>query len=130
MSSAKATSRFRLLQGQDDTDASLGECKIWHSMWTLSLKLVLYVYLWHPKTMGTKSIYQSFMKPYLSKHEAEIDRTLMELKTRAGDSATLYCSRATAAPQESNQTAAARSSPVNTDDAARYRLKKTGATLA
>ena len=42
---------------------------------------------------GTKSIYQSFVKPYLSKHEAEIDRTLMELKTRAGDSATLYCSR-------------------------------------
>nr|GEZ07366.1 HVA22-like protein i [Tanacetum cinerariifolium] len=27
----------------------------------------------------TKSIYQSFVKPYLSKHEAEIDRTLMEL---------------------------------------------------
>ncbi|PWA80215.1 TB2/DP1/HVA22-related protein [Artemisia annua] len=124
-------------------------------------KLVLCVYLWHPKTMGTKSIYQSFVKPYVSKHEAEIDRTLMELKTRAGDSATLYCSRvlvygqtrafeilqmimaqayqrpqappATAAPQDSTQTAAAsaaRSSAVNTDDAARNRLKKTGATLA
>ncbi|GKF05322.1 hypothetical protein Tco_0035990, partial [Tanacetum coccineum] len=37
---------------------------------------------------------------------------------------------ATAAPQESTQTAAARSSAVNTDDAARNRLKKTGATLA
>nr|GEZ57704.1 hypothetical protein [Tanacetum cinerariifolium] len=37
---------------------------------------------------------------------------------------------ATAAPQESNQTATARSSPVNTDDAARNRLKKNGATLA
>nr|GEZ32611.1 hypothetical protein [Tanacetum cinerariifolium] len=68
---------------------------------------------------GTKSIYQSFVKPYLSKHEAEIDRTLMELKTRE-----------TAAPQESNQTAAACSSAVNTDDAARNRLKKTDATLA
>nr|GEY64196.1 abscisic acid-responsive (TB2/DP1, HVA22) family protein [Tanacetum cinerariifolium] len=41
---------------------------------------------------GTKSIYQSFVKPYLSKQEADIDHTLMELKTRAGDSTTLYCS--------------------------------------
>nr|GEX72076.1 putative HVA22-like protein g [Tanacetum cinerariifolium] len=134
--------KMMLMQAQEN-----GASKIWHSMWTMSLKLVLCVYLWHPKTMGTKSIYQSFVKPYLSKHEAEIDCTLMELKTRAGDSATLYCSRvlvygqirafeilqmvmATAAPQESNQTAAARSSAVNTDDAARNRLKKTGATLA
>ena len=41
--------------------------------------------------------------------------------------------QATAAPQDSTQTAAAsaaRSSAVNTDDAARNRLKKTGATLA
>nr|GEW87934.1 putative HVA22-like protein g [Tanacetum cinerariifolium] len=81
-------------------------------------ELVLCVCFWHPKTM-------SFVKPYLSKLEAEIDHTLMELKRRAGDSATRYCSRvlvyvthATAASQESNQTTAAGSSAVNTDDAA------------
>lgn len=33
------------------------------------------------------------MKPYLSKHESEIDRTISELKTRAGDSASLYIQR-------------------------------------
>nr|GEX29737.1 HVA22-like protein i [Tanacetum cinerariifolium] len=43
--------------------------------------------------LNVDHVFESFVKPYLSKHEAEIDRTLMELKTRAGDSATLYCSR-------------------------------------
>ena len=56
-------------------------------------KLVFCIYLWYPKTKGTKYVYDTFFKPYISKHEAEIDRTLSELKTRAGDSATLYISR-------------------------------------
>lgn len=56
-------------------------------------KLVLCVYLWYPKTKGTIYIYSTFVKPYLLKHESEIDRTLSELKTRAGDSASLYIQR-------------------------------------
>nr|GEX88524.1 putative HVA22-like protein g [Tanacetum cinerariifolium] len=43
--------------------------------------------------LSVDHVFESFVKPYLSKHEAEIDCTLMELKTRARDSATLYCSR-------------------------------------
>ncbi|KAI7726334.1 hypothetical protein M8C21_000703 [Ambrosia artemisiifolia] len=62
-------------------------------------KLVICVYLWYPKTQGTKYIYNSFLKPYISKHEQEIDRTLSELKTRAGDSASLYFQRVLAYAQ-------------------------------
>nr|XP_043616175.1 putative HVA22-like protein g [Erigeron canadensis] len=56
-------------------------------------KLVLCVYLWYPRTKGSIYIYSTFVKPYLLKHESEIDRTLAELKTRAGDSASLYIQR-------------------------------------
>jgi len=30
-------------------------------------------------------VYDSFFKPYVAKHENEIDRSLLELRTRAGD---------------------------------------------
>ena len=39
-------------------------------------------------------MYDSFFKPYLAKHENEIDRNLLELRTRAGDMAVLYWQRA------------------------------------
>ncbi|KAK1406616.1 hypothetical protein QVD17_42080 [Tagetes erecta] len=57
-------------------------------------KLAFYIYLWYPKTMGTTYVYDSFFKPYISKHETEIDRNLMELRTRAGDVFVLYWQRA------------------------------------
>ncbi|RCV05759.1 hypothetical protein SETIT_1G108900v2 [Setaria italica] len=53
-------------------------------------KLVFIVYLWYPKTRGTAYVYESFFKPYIAKHETEIDRNLLELRTRAGDMAVLY----------------------------------------
>lgn len=39
-------------------------------------------------------MYDSFFRPYVSKHENEIDRNLFELRTRAGDMAVLYWQRA------------------------------------
>ncbi|XP_076894379.1 HVA22-like protein i [Bidens hawaiensis] len=69
-------------------DAIIG----WLPMYS-ETKLVICVYLWYPKTQGTKYIYESFLKPFISKHEPEIDRTLSEFKTRAGDSASLYFQR-------------------------------------
>lgn len=39
-------------------------------------------------------MYDSFFRPYVSKHENEIDRNLLELRTRAGDMAILYWQRA------------------------------------
>ena len=35
-------------------------------------------------------MYESFFKPYIAKHETEIDRNLLELRTRAGDMASLH----------------------------------------
>ncbi|KAI3757235.1 hypothetical protein L6452_04769 [Arctium lappa] len=120
-------------------------------------KLVFCIYLWYPKTKGTKYIYDCFFKPYISRHEAEIDRTLSELKTRAGDSASLYIQRVISygqtrafeilqlimsqsiqrpqpspqpAPQETASSGDSKPSGAgNTEDAfgARNRLRKTGA---
>ncbi|KAF0893265.1 hypothetical protein E2562_023907 [Oryza meyeriana var. granulata] len=53
-------------------------------------KLAFVVYLWYPKTMGTAYVYESFFKPCIAKHEADIDHNLLELRTRAGDMAIIY----------------------------------------
>lgn len=39
-------------------------------------------------------MYDSFFRPYVAKHEPDIDRNLMELKTRAGDIAVSYWQKA------------------------------------
>ena len=39
---------------------------------------------------GTTYVYDSFFRPYVAKHETEIDRSLLEMKTRAGDLAFMY----------------------------------------
>nr|GEW90170.1 putative HVA22-like protein g [Tanacetum cinerariifolium] len=57
-------------------------------------KLAFYIYLWYPKTKGTVYVYDSFFRPYISKHETDIDRNLSELRTMAGDMAVLYWQRA------------------------------------
>ncbi|XVF63705.1 hypothetical protein PTKIN_Ptkin09bG0108000 [Pterospermum kingtungense] len=57
-------------------------------------KLAFFIYLWYPKTRGTSYVYDSFFRPYVAKHETEIDRNLLELKTRAGDMVVLYWQRA------------------------------------
>ncbi|CAL0323849.1 unnamed protein product [Lupinus luteus] len=57
-------------------------------------KLFFFIFLWYPKTKGTTYVYDSFFKPYIAKHEPEIDRSLLELRTRAGDIAILYWQRA------------------------------------
>uniref|UniRef100_A0A7N0R9Z6 HVA22-like protein n=2 Tax=Kalanchoe fedtschenkoi TaxID=63787 RepID=A0A7N0R9Z6_KALFE len=56
-------------------------------------KLAFYIYLWYPRTRGTTYVYYSFFKPYMEKHETEIDRSLLELRTRAGDIAIVYWQR-------------------------------------
>ncbi|XP_044475485.1 HVA22-like protein i isoform X2 [Mangifera indica] len=57
-------------------------------------KLAFFIYLWYPKTKGTTYVYDSFFRPYVAKHENEIDRNLLELRTKAGDMAILYWQRA------------------------------------
>ncbi|KAL7117481.1 hypothetical protein ACP275_03G073700 [Erythranthe tilingii] len=57
-------------------------------------KLAFFIYLWFPKTKGTTYVYDSFFKPYVAKHETEIDRNLLELRLRAGDMVILYWQKA------------------------------------
>ncbi|CAA7031731.1 unnamed protein product [Microthlaspi erraticum] len=57
-------------------------------------KLAFFIYLWFPKTRGTTYVYESFFQPYVAKHESEIDRSLVELRTKAGDLAVIYCRKA------------------------------------
>ncbi|KAJ3692774.1 hypothetical protein LUZ60_011869 [Juncus effusus] len=44
-------------------------------------KLCFFIYLWYPKTKGTAYVYETFFKPFMSKHEREIDRNLIEKQT-------------------------------------------------
>ncbi|KAG4915684.1 hypothetical protein JHK87_053241 [Glycine soja] len=53
-------------------------------------KLAFVIYLWYLKKKGTTYVYDSFFRPYVAKHETEIDRNLLELRTRAGDTTVLY----------------------------------------
>eukprot|EP01018_Ginkgo_biloba_P016749 Gb_17258 [translate_table: standard] len=56
-------------------------------------KLAFFIYLWYPKTKGTTYVYQTFLRPYVAKHETDIDRNLLEIRTRAGDITVLYWQR-------------------------------------
>lgn len=54
------------------------------------MKLVLFIYMWYPKTKGTGFIYETVLRPYVSKHENDIDRTIQEWKARGWDYAIFY----------------------------------------
>ncbi|KAG0574770.1 hypothetical protein KC19_VG289600 [Ceratodon purpureus] len=56
-------------------------------------KLAFIIYLWYPKTQGTTYVYSTFLRHYVVKHEAEIDRQLNELTTRARDLAYFWWQR-------------------------------------
>lgn len=58
----------------------------WHLIVIASLLQLLF--------QGTTYVYDSFFRPYVAKHETEIDRNLLELRTRAGDIAVLYWQKA------------------------------------
>uniref|UniRef100_A0A7C9D175 HVA22-like protein n=1 Tax=Opuntia streptacantha TaxID=393608 RepID=A0A7C9D175_OPUST len=78
-------------------------------------KLAFVIFLWYPKTKGTTYVYDSFFRPYMAKHETEIDRNLLELRARAGEVAVAYCQKAASYGQsrvfEVLQYIAARSTP-------------------
>ncbi|PKA60045.1 HVA22-like protein i [Apostasia shenzhenica] len=57
-------------------------------------KVAFFIYLWYPKTRGATYVYDTFLRPYIASRETEIDRNLLELKTRAGDVVFLYWQKA------------------------------------
>lgn len=54
------------------------------------MKLTFLIYLWYPKTKGGAYVYNSLLRPYMSKHETEVDRKIQELRARAWDFALYY----------------------------------------
>jgi receptor expression-enhancing protein 1/2/3/4 len=48
-------------------------------------KVGFVLYLWHPKTQGALYIYESFVAPFLARHEPDIDRHIDETQTSVGD---------------------------------------------
>lgn len=51
-----------------------------------------FTYIWN--FQGTQYIYRCFFRPYLATHEKVIDRSLLELRVMAGDSAVLMWQKA------------------------------------
>jgi len=48
---------------------------------------------------GTTYVYGTFFKPYISQHENEIDRNLLELRAQATDMVVLYFQKAASVGQ-------------------------------
>ncbi|XP_011037247.1 PREDICTED: putative HVA22-like protein g isoform X1 [Populus euphratica] len=59
-------------------------------------KLAFFIYLWHPKTKGTEYVYDCFFRPFVAKHETEIDRNLLEMRVQAKEIALIYWQKAAA----------------------------------
>lgn len=56
-------------------------------------KLVLVLFLWHPKTKGALYLFERFLHPLLRSHEARIDSGLEESKAWLADSFTRQVNR-------------------------------------
>ncbi|KAL1545656.1 putative HVA22-like protein g [Salvia divinorum] len=54
------------------------------------MKLALFIYLWYPKTKGSGYVYDTLLRPYVSRHETDIDRSLIEFRDRAWNLAIYY----------------------------------------
>ncbi|KAL8039823.1 hypothetical protein ABFS82_10G059600 [Erythranthe guttata] len=54
------------------------------------MKLALFIYLWYPRTQGTGYVYDTLLRPYVSRHETDIDRSLIEFRDRAWNLAIYY----------------------------------------
>ncbi|XP_073306941.1 putative HVA22-like protein g [Primulina huaijiensis] len=57
-------------------------------------KLALVLSLWHPKTRATVHFYSSFLRPYVAKHQQEIDLNLAKMKENAAMVANLAWQKA------------------------------------
>ncbi|XP_024984802.1 putative HVA22-like protein g [Cynara cardunculus var. scolymus] len=54
------------------------------------MKLALIIYLWYPKTKGTWYVYEAMLRPFVERHETDIERSLKELRAKAWDVAIYY----------------------------------------
>ncbi|XP_057440450.1 putative HVA22-like protein g [Lotus japonicus] len=57
-------------------------CISWLPLYS-EAKLAFFVFLWYTKTEDSVHLYNSFLQPYIVKHEKEIDHSLSMLKFKA-----------------------------------------------
>lgn len=57
-------------------------------------KLAFIIYLWHPKTKGTAYVYATFIKPFVSEHQLDIDQNMVLLRMRALEMSDAYWKKA------------------------------------
>ncbi|KAH9696753.1 putative HVA22-like protein g [Citrus sinensis] len=57
-------------------------------------KLAFFIYLWYPKTKGTTYVYNVLLRPYIAKHEKEIDLNLLKLRIKAREIGLLFWEKA------------------------------------
>ncbi|KAE8690297.1 hypothetical protein F3Y22_tig00110896pilonHSYRG00011 [Hibiscus syriacus] len=55
------------------------------------MKIAMLVYLWYPKTKGTGYVYDTLLRPFMARHETEVDRKIQEIKARIWDFIWKYC---------------------------------------
>ncbi|CAL1394924.1 unnamed protein product [Linum trigynum] len=96
-------------------------------------KLGFFIWLWYPKTKGTYFVYNNFLKPYVSKHETEIDRKLQEVKARVWDFAIYYWQNCTKLGQSTFfqvlEQLATQSGRFGNATSSKQSQKKTGSTV-
>ncbi|MBA0561879.1 hypothetical protein Golob_018674 [Gossypium lobatum] len=72
---------------------SIEELRFWCQYWLPvydELKLALLIYLWYPKTKGTGYVYDTVLRPFMARHETEMERKVEEWRARAWDFALYY----------------------------------------
>ncbi|KAK8594355.1 hypothetical protein V6N13_126163 [Hibiscus sabdariffa] len=69
----------------------IGEVFIsWLPMYS-EMKIGMLVYLWYPKTKGTGYVYDTLFRPFMARHETEVDRQIQEIKAKIWDFISKYC---------------------------------------
>ncbi|KAM0939778.1 hypothetical protein DsansV1_C19g0157021 [Dioscorea sansibarensis] len=64
-------------------------CKYWFPMYA-ELKLAFFIFLWYPKTQGTGFVYETLLRPFIVKHEPEIEEKLEKIRSKSGELLMFY----------------------------------------
>lgn len=54
------------------------------------LKLAFIIYLWYPQTKGSSYVYENLLRPFVTRHETDIEKSLRVLRLKAWDLALYY----------------------------------------
>ncbi|XP_023540868.1 putative HVA22-like protein g [Cucurbita pepo subsp. pepo] len=54
------------------------------------LKLALFIYLWYPKTKGTKYVFDTLLRPLVDKHETDIEQKMGDWRVKGWELALFY----------------------------------------